>query len=72
MQHSVSQDDISSDAKLTRALLFCGVVAGPLYVIVGAITTFVILAFTVAVVLGWAWVSAVAARLLAELARAQG
>src|SRR5262245_27781049 len=37
MQHSVSQDDISSDAKLTRALLFCGVVAGPLYVIVGAI-----------------------------------
>ena len=39
---------------------------------VGAITTFVILAFTIAVVLGWAWVSAMAARLLAELARVQG
>ena len=38
---------------------------------VGAITTFVILAFTVAVVLGWAWVAAVAARLLTELAKAQ-
>lgn len=40
MQHSISQDDTSSDAKLTRALLFCGVVAGPLYVIVGVIETF--------------------------------
>jgi len=39
---------------------------------VGAITTFVILAFTIAVALGWAWVSAMAARLLAELARVQG
>ncbi|MEO8956446.1 MAG: hypothetical protein ABI465_17990 [Ktedonobacteraceae bacterium] len=31
---------------------------------VGIITTVVILAFSVAVVLGWAWVSAVAAKLL--------
>ncbi len=30
----------------------------------GPITTFVILAFTAAVVLGWAWVTAMAARLL--------
>jgi len=37
MQHSISQDNTSSDAKLTRVLLLCGVVAGPLYVIVGAI-----------------------------------
>jgi hypothetical protein len=37
MQHSISQDDTSSAAKLTRLLLICGVVAGPLYVIVGAI-----------------------------------
>src|SRR5438552_359120 len=37
MQHSVSQENTSSDAKLTRVLLLCGVVAGPLYVIVGAI-----------------------------------
>jgi hypothetical protein len=33
---------------------------------VGAITTFVILAFTVAVVIGWVWVSAMAAKLLIE------
>ncbi len=33
----------------------------------GAIMTFVILAFTVAVVLGWAWVSAMAARLMTGL-----
>jgi hypothetical protein len=32
--------------------------------------TFVILAFTVAVVIGWAWVSAMAAKLLAERTRA--
>src|SRR2546430_9883457 len=37
MQHSISQDNTSSDAKLTRVLLLCGVVAGPLYVIVGVI-----------------------------------
>ena len=37
MQHSIAQNDSSSATKLTRALLFCGVVAGPLYVIVGAI-----------------------------------
>ena len=37
MQHSISQDNTSSDAKLTRMLLLCGVVAGPLYVIMGAI-----------------------------------
>ena len=37
MQHSISQGNTSSDAKLTRVLLLCGVVAGPLYVIVGAI-----------------------------------
>ena len=37
MQHSISQDNTSRDAKLTRVLLLCGVVAGPLYVIVGAI-----------------------------------
>lgn len=37
MQHSISRDNTSSEAKLTRALLLCGVVAGPLYVIVGAI-----------------------------------
>src|SRR5260370_42312098 len=40
MQHSVSQDDTSSDAKLTRVLLLCSVIAGPLYVIVGVIETF--------------------------------
>lgn len=33
---------------------------------VGAITTFVILTFTVAVVIGWAWVSAMAGKLLGE------
>ena len=33
---------------------------------VGAIATFVILAFTVAVVIGWAWISAMAAKLLIE------
>lgn len=33
---------------------------------VGAITTFVILAFTIAVVIGWAWVSAIAVKLLIE------
>ena len=37
MQHSISQNDTSSDAKLTRALLLCSVVAGPLYIIVGVI-----------------------------------
>ena len=37
MQHSISQDNTSRDAKLTRVLLLCGVVAGPLYVIVGVI-----------------------------------
>jgi hypothetical protein len=37
MQHSISQDDTSSTAKLTRALLICGVVAGPIYIIVGGI-----------------------------------
>ena len=37
MQHSISQDKTSRDTKLTRVLLLCGVVAGPLYVIVGAI-----------------------------------
>ena len=37
MQHSISQDNTSRDVKLTRVLLLCGVVAGPLYVIVGAI-----------------------------------
>lgn len=40
MQRSVSQDDTSSDAKLTRVLLLCSVIAGPLYVIVGVIETF--------------------------------
>lgn len=33
----------------------------------GAVLTFVVLAFTAAVVLGWAWISAMAARLMAEL-----
>jgi len=37
MQHSISQDNTSRDAKLTRVLLLCGVVAGPVYVIVGVI-----------------------------------
>src|SRR5712691_3784947 len=37
MQHSISQDNTSSDEKLTRVLLLCGVVAGPLYIIVGGI-----------------------------------
>jgi drug/metabolite transporter (DMT)-like permease len=37
MQHSISQDGTSSDAKLTRALLFCGIIAGPLYIMVGGI-----------------------------------
>ena len=37
MQHSISQNDTSSDAKLTRALLLCSVVAGPLYIFVGVI-----------------------------------
>ena len=35
MQHSISQDDTLSSAKLTRVLLICGVVAGPLFTIVG-------------------------------------
>ena len=35
---------------------------------VGVITTVVILAFSVAVVLGWAWVSTMAAKLLSERA----
>src|SRR5207244_8571843 len=37
MQHSISQDNTSRDAKLTRVLLLCGVVAGPLYILVGGI-----------------------------------
>jgi len=37
MQHRISQDETPSDAKLTRVLLLGGVVAGPLYVLVGAI-----------------------------------
>ena len=37
MQHGISRDDTSSDTKLTRALLSCGLVAGPLYIIVGVI-----------------------------------
>ena len=37
MQHSISQGNTSSDAKLTRVLLLCGVVAGPLYILVGGI-----------------------------------
>jgi hypothetical protein len=37
----------------------------------GAIATFVILAFTVAVVIGWAWISAMAAKLLIERRPAQ-
>ena len=36
----------------------------------GVITTIVILAFTVAVVIGWAWISAMAAKLLIERPRA--
>jgi len=47
---------------------FVGIAAGSNSV--GAITTFVILAFTVAVVIGWAWVSAMAAKLLIERPRA--
>jgi len=35
---------------------------------VGVIMTIVILAFSVAVVLGWAWVSAMAVKLLSERA----
>jgi hypothetical protein len=38
----------------------------------GPLLTFVILAFSVAVVLGWAWISVMAARLLAERALAKG
>ena len=37
MQHRISQDETSRDAKLNRVLLLGGVVAGPLYVLVGAI-----------------------------------
>ena len=37
---------------------------------IGVITTIVILAFTVAVVIGWAWISAMAAKLLIERPRA--
>ena len=40
MQQRLSHVDTSRTAKLTRGLLSCGVVAGPLYVIVGAIETF--------------------------------
>ncbi|HLZ59912.1 MAG TPA: DUF998 domain-containing protein [Ktedonosporobacter sp.] len=40
MQHGISQNDTSSDARLTRTLLFCGVVAGPIYIIVGATEMF--------------------------------
>jgi len=39
MQQSMSQDDPSSSARLTRVLLSCSVVAGPLYIIVGVIET---------------------------------
>lgn len=38
----------------------------------GAVLTFVVLAFTVAVVLGWAWVSAVSARLMGGLPGERG
>lgn len=38
----------------------------------GAVLTFVVLAFTVAVVLGWGWVSAVSTRLLGGLPQARG
>jgi hypothetical protein len=38
----------------------------------GAVLTFVVLAFTAAVVLGWAWISAMAWRLLSELPDARG
>ena len=40
MQHSISQNDTSSAAKLTRVLLICGVVAGPLFTVVGLIQAF--------------------------------
>ena len=40
MQHSLLQDETSSVTKLTRTLLFCSVIAGPLYIIVGVIETF--------------------------------
>ena len=38
----------------------------------GAVLTFVVLAFTAAVVLGWAWVSAMAARLMTGLSDERG
>jgi hypothetical protein len=38
----------------------------------GAVVTFVVLAFTAAVVLGWAWVSAVAVRLMGGLPGPRG
>src|SRR6266496_1367937 len=37
MQPTISQDATSGEAKLTRVLLFCGIVAGPFYIIVGLI-----------------------------------
>ena len=39
MQHVISKDGTSGvpTSKLTRALLACGVITGPLYIIVGGI-----------------------------------
>src|SRR5579884_855270 len=42
MQHITAKDDTSDGptTKLIRALLYCGVAAGPIYIIVGAIEAF--------------------------------
>jgi hypothetical protein len=40
MQHNISQGGTSSDAKLTRMLLSCGIIAGPIYIVVGGIEAF--------------------------------
>jgi hypothetical protein len=65
-------------AKLTRALLICGIATGVLFFAAffgiatgsqqgGATLTVVNLAFSVAVVLGWAWISTMAARFMRGL-----
>lgn len=40
MQHNISRGSTSSDTKLTSVLLSCGIIAGPIYIIVGAIEAF--------------------------------
>jgi hypothetical protein len=58
MQHAATVPAVPT-ANPTRVLLACGVAAGPVYV----------LAFGGAVVVAWAWISAVCARARSALTR---